>query len=252
MNEQNQSGESGYERFEELVLERDRLEKEALRIERAYLSEFGALITDVFEEKIEYVKLRKMISFCREAADRGERPDSGEMIAYLQRELAEYYADLRDLLDRNEAVQMPHPVVTEYEESRIHSLYRHLAKQYHPETHPETASDPRLRELWMVAAGAYRADDLQRLVNTTILMRKAVAARGSGETLRAEVPDMAVRTERLKDDITEICSTEPFIWIAQLRDDETRAAYRETLEEELALYREYRAELETELDGLMD
>lgn len=41
----------GYSRYEELLLERDKLRKQAFQYEINYTREFGDLITKVFEQK---------------------------------------------------------------------------------------------------------------------------------------------------------------------------------------------------------
>ncbi|MBQ1331704.1 MAG: hypothetical protein IIY36_02125 [Lachnospiraceae bacterium] len=249
MDELIRSGGGDYERYEKLVLERDRLEKEAIQIECAWLREFGQLMTDLFEEKIECIKVRKMIAFYQAAANRGEQADQEEMIAYLQRELAEYYTNLRDMLKRNEAARKGR-VITEYEEKRIRALYRWIAKRLHPDTHPGVEDDPDLLLLWDMASAAYRMSDLKRLMDVEMLVQKALAESGGGPA-EIEVPDIALRIEELEEEIREIRTTEPYIWGEILDDEEACAAKKAALEKELNEYREYRAQLEEVLAGLM-
>ena len=56
-----------YTHYEELLLERDRLEQEAEQYRMAYIREFGKLNTDLFKEKIDSIALKKSIAFCQTA-----------------------------------------------------------------------------------------------------------------------------------------------------------------------------------------
>ena len=241
--------EDTYKRYEELIFERDRLEKEADQIGLAYTRTFGQLMTDVYEEKIECIKLRKMIAFYQAAANRGEQADMEEMIAYLQQEMAEYYANLEHMVRRNEAAKKSR-VITEYEEKRIKALYRHIAKLLHPDIHPEVREDDFLMDLWTAAATAYHANDLKRLMDVEIMIQKALkdGAPPSGMGL----VEINARIEEIEEEIEEIRTTEPYIW-HELLDDEAAKQKRITeLKAELEQYREYRRGLEQVLDGLMN
>ena len=72
---------SRYDEYEALLLERDQLEREAGAIWTAYIKEFGQLMTDVFEEKVECIRRKKMIAYYQKAAELGD-PDSWMSIAY--------------------------------------------------------------------------------------------------------------------------------------------------------------------------
>ena len=54
---------SAYSRYEELLLRRDELRKEAFQLERQYVRTFGDLILQVFEKKIECIRKNKTIEF---------------------------------------------------------------------------------------------------------------------------------------------------------------------------------------------
>ena len=58
-----ESYESLLERYEALILQRDRLAKEADHYQLEYFREFGELITDAFQARIDCIALKKSISF---------------------------------------------------------------------------------------------------------------------------------------------------------------------------------------------
>lgn len=57
------STDSKYEEYENLLLERDQITKEAGQIWTVYLQLFGKLITDNYEEKLECIKCKKTIAY---------------------------------------------------------------------------------------------------------------------------------------------------------------------------------------------
>ena len=69
------TADSKYEEYEALLLERDQVEKEAGQIWTAYMKEFGQLIVDVFEKKVESIKRKKIIAYYQMQINRGEKID---------------------------------------------------------------------------------------------------------------------------------------------------------------------------------
>ena len=96
------SGDTQYEEYENLLLERDQLQKEAGQVWTAYVIEFGQLISDVYEEQLECVKCKKTIAYYQNAINHGGIIDQDAMQAYLDKEMASYYAELARLQEENE------------------------------------------------------------------------------------------------------------------------------------------------------
>ena len=96
------SSNTRYEEYEALLLDRDQIQKEAGQIWTAYIKEFGQLLTDVYEEKIECVKRKKTIAYYQMAINHGDAIDSDAMHEYLDKEMASYYANLRQMMQDNE------------------------------------------------------------------------------------------------------------------------------------------------------
>ena len=82
-----------YDEYEELLLERDRLHKEAGQIWTVYVQTFGQLMTDIFEEKIACIRQKKLIAYYQMAANRGEAIDADA----LERKLEESFPIQRQL-----------------------------------------------------------------------------------------------------------------------------------------------------------
>ncbi|MCI6756725.1 MAG: hypothetical protein MR607_07430 [Lachnospiraceae bacterium] len=96
------SGDTQYEEYENLLLERDQVQKEAGQIWTAYVIEFGQLISDVYEEQLECVKCKKTISYYQNAINHGGFIDQDAMQTWLDKEMAIYYSELSRLQKENE------------------------------------------------------------------------------------------------------------------------------------------------------
>lgn len=235
-----------YTEYEDLLLERDQLEKEAGSIWIAYVQEFGQLITEVFEEKIECIKRKKTISFYQKAKNQGKNLNTAELQAYLKREMAAYEAHLkRMMLEKEEAERAE--VSTPYEVQRSKALYRRLAKLLHPDTHPQVYQNETLMELWQRAVEAYARNDVKALTEIEVLTHKAL--QGTPDEV-IQLPDLEERIEKVKTEIQDIISTEPYIYKEILEDEAQKEDLRQELEEELDSYRRYKDQLDATIEEL--
>lgn len=86
------------ERYENLILQRDRLEKEAEQYRLAYFHEFGELITDAFRLRIDCIALKKSIAFCQAKQNAGEEIDPISLQEFIDASMIAYNAQLEELL----------------------------------------------------------------------------------------------------------------------------------------------------------
>ena len=71
-----------YSRYEELLLRRDELEKEAELILLEYTRIFGDITTEIFKLKVECIALKKSISYCIMMKNRRENVDPDKLAEY--------------------------------------------------------------------------------------------------------------------------------------------------------------------------
>ena len=237
-----------YAQYEELLLRRDRLEKEASAAQLEYIREFGEAVTAVFQEKLECIALRKAIAFCQQAKNRGDAADPAALQAYLDVHMASYYAELQDMLARNSAAKGAVPI-SDYQAEQVKRIYRRLAKLLHPDISPLTRQDPELMQLFQEVLTAYRGNQLQRLQELEVLIRKKLDELG-GQQLELVIEDIAGKTEALEEEIQTILTTEPYTYRELLADAFAVEEKKQALEKELEDYRRYHAELQKLLDGL--
>ena len=117
------------EEYEELLLRRDQLFRESGSYMTAYTQEFGDLITANFELKVECIKKKKTISYCRKRMNRGLAIDTTRMQAEIDQEMTLYYTQLREMLDDTERAKKA-GTISEYRLSRAKKIYRRLTKSW--------------------------------------------------------------------------------------------------------------------------
>lgn len=242
------SADSKYDEYESLLLERDQLQKEAGQIWTAYVREFGQLISDVFEEKVDCVKCKKTIAYYQAALNHGGAIDQKAMQEYLGREMASYYTELTRIQKENDRCRDA-GVSSVYEVKRSKELYRRLAKLLHPDINPETDRQEVLRDLWQRVVTAYSHNDVKELSELEVLIRKALKELGQGE-VHVDIQDIEEKIDNLKQEIHEITHTDPYIYRDLLENEEAAKKKKSELEEELESYRKYHAELDAVIEDM--
>ncbi len=231
-----------YEQYEKLLLERDNYRWQAEQYLRAYIREFGQLITDSFEKKISCIEKKKTISFCQMYANRGEPVDLNALNGYITAEMAEYRKQLQNMIHDNEASKSLGKI-SESDRLKIKQIYRKIAKQFHPDIFPATAENDKLRELWDRVVGAYNCNDLKEISELEILVSKAVASEG-GNYDNIDIPNIEDKITELEKEIDAIISTDPYRYKFLLEDRELVNAKKAELQKEIEEYTAYEKELQ--------
>ena len=235
------SSDSKYAEYENLLLERDQLSKEAGQIWTVYLQMFGKLISDNYEEKLECIKCKKTITYYQNALNHGGVVDAAAMEKYLAQEMAEYYANLRRMMKENEEANNA-GTSTPYEVERAKALYRRLAKIIHPDINPEPDRSEELLELWNRIVIAYHHNDVKELSELEVLVRKALKELGS-EEVKVDIPDIEEKIAEVKAEIDQIIHTEPYSLKYLVEDEAATEAKKSELQTELESYQKYHSEL---------
>ena len=237
------------ERYENLILQRDRLEKEAEQYRMEYFRQFGELIADVFQVRIDCIALKKSISFCQAKRNAGEEPDPISLQEFIDTHMLAYRAQLEELLSLAEAGKSLTPISLT-EAGEIRRIYRRIAKRLHPDIFPMTEEDPELMELFQRCLSAYRRNDLKALRETETLINRFL--KEHGEAAEEDIiEDLPEKIADLETEIARIIETEPYTYKALLEDPDAIDAKRSELEAEKESYLNYRKELQARLESLL-
>ncbi len=240
-------GDEKMQQYQQLLLERDALRKEAGLYQAGYIHEFGELMTEAFAKKIEVIRRKKEIAYCQKKINHGETVDSRQMDAYIDSVMKEYQDSLNDLTTARDAAKEMRPL-PEAECLRIKKIYHDLAKRMHPDIRPELAGDEQVQELWNRIVVAYQSNDLKGLEELAVLANAAIEGRGLDGFVT--VPGIGKRMDELVDEIEKIRSTDPYQYRYLLDDPEAVQAKREEYEKEIREYESYSAELKKVMDDL--
>lgn len=231
-----------YPRYEELLLKRDMIRKEAEHYNAAYLRTFGSYILDIFKIKIDCIALKKKITYCQIALNRGEPFDMEEISKLVDREMTSYKDDLKKLILSHTSV-INVTKITEYDLIRIKKIYKDIAKSIHPDINPKTADDEELTDLWQQVSAAYKNNDLERLEELQILVFKALKEKGM-ESEPIAVDNIDEKITKLEAEIENILNTDPYNYRFLLNDKDAIEEKKKEFEDTLEEYKNYKDDLQ--------
>jgi hypothetical protein len=238
-----------YNTYEELLVKRDQLTKEAGSIYTSYMKEFGELLLENFELKIECIKKKKMIAYCQAALNHGDVIDVNDMNAQIDKSMALYNMQLKEMMsDKNNADKST--TSPQYKIDRAKRIYRRLVKSIHPDINPLTSENDELRELWERIVIAYRCNDDDELNNLEVLVRKVL--KENGETVATPIIDnLDERIANLETEINDIITTEPYTHLDLLSSPEKVQLKKHELNKEIEEYKKYSQELTKILENIL-
>ena len=238
-----------YDRYENLLIERDNLRKDAGSIQIAYIKEFGDLINKSFAAKIDCIKLKKQIAFCQMSVNKGETIDMDVLNQYISKAMEEYNKQLDEMYSDTEMAKNSR-MSSEATVLEVKRLYRRLVKRIHPDINPKTKDLPQLNDLWQRVVSAYHANDKDELEELEVLIDKAFKDLGD-EIITIEIPNIRQKIEALEKEIEEIRSTDPYQYRYLLENDELIQEKKDELHKEIGEYNGYRRELQNIFDEML-
>ncbi len=238
-----------YSRYEELLIERDRLRKACYILRAKYVHEFGDLIMDLFKAQIACIRKKKEITCYQAAVNRGEMIDRDAIEALIRREMSVYAKQLEDLAREKKASDEMDTISTA-KLTRIKRIYRRLAKKLHPDINPMTEQVEELSELWEAIQAAYNSNELKDLEELEVLVGNALEKLHMGN-MEIEIPDLDAKIRRLEEDIKMIRTTEPYTYDNLLNDEAAVAAKKEELKAQKQHYLDYARELDEVIERIL-
>lgn len=239
-----------YSQYEELLLRRDELEKEAEQILIGYTRIFGDITTEIFQLKIECIALKKSISYCVMLRNRGQSVDPEELQKFIAERMAVYQAELDDMIRQNE-LSKGSKAISAFQDREIKRIYRKIAKVLHPDISNVTEKYPSLADLFQRVIIAYNCNDYKELKELEVLVNRALEEVGE-EKFELFIPDIQEKMDELEEEIQLITTTEPYLYQELLNDSECRQQKMKEFEEERDSYVEYKATLELQLKEVQE
>lgn len=238
---------TSYARYEELINRRDELKKEAFQYHADYVREFGDLILELFRKKIECIQKKKTIEYCQAALNHGKSVDQAQLQAYLEKEMADFQTQLRDMVEEHEAA-LKSTVVTEKDLLEIKRIYHRLVKKIHPDINPAVTGSEELMDLWHRVSLSYSCNDLKALQELEILVMQALESASFDDL---DIPDIEEKIIELEREIKEIMETDPYQYKFLLADSKAVEAKKEDLRAEMKTYEDYSKQLDEVLEGIL-
>ena len=237
-----------YPRYEELLLRKDKLEKEAYYWYDEYIRVFGKYLIDLFEAKVECIRLKKLIALAQAQINKGLTPDMTEINGIVKEQMLSYYEELDNLVKEHENSKKAESIPA-YEAMRIKKIYREIAKTLHPDINPATAKDPALQDLWNRVVIAYKCNHLDEIEELQVLVNKALDERGI-DVSKIVIPDIQEKILTLEEKINKIITTDPYNYKFLLEDNEETEQRIRDLEDEIKQYNDYKEQLEVMLRAI--
>lgn len=232
--------EDRFDEYAELLARRDQLFKDCHSIQLCYTKEFGGQLIENFELKLECIKLKKSISYCRRVLNRGQNINVNSMNEAVEQEMTLYKLQLGDMKRDLKAAENT-TTVDAFRLSRSKKIYRRLSKLIHPDVNSKTETNDKLRELWERISEAYQHSNVDDLEDLEILVKIALEDLGD-EGFELDLEDIEDRIERIEKQINDIVSSEPYIFGEILESKEKIESLHNQLYEE---YKDYETYLET-------
>lgn len=228
------------EEYQNLIFQKESLIKEGLKWEQEYYKEFGNLIKQSFELKVECIILKKQISFCQSKVNKNENIYRKSLEDYLSFYKEKYQNELDDLTSTINNAKKEGLPVPESDYQEIKKIYRNIVKKIHPDLHSDLFERFDIRTLWNQVEEAYFANDLERLKTLDFLVSMAV----NDDIENLDIPDIKSRIVDLRIQVKEILRTKPYTFKNIMCYPEERIKVEEQLEKEIDDYKVYKAKLE--------
>ena len=237
-----------YPRYEELLLRKDKLEKEAYYWYDEYIRVFGKYLIDLFEAKVDCIRVKKLIALAQAQINKGLTPDMTEINGIVKEQMLSYYEELDNLVKEHEDSKKAE-IIPAHEAMRIKKIYREIAKTLHPDINPATAKDPALQDLWNRVVIAYKCNHLDEIEELQILVNKALDERDI-DVSKIVIPDIQEKILALEEKINKIITTDPYNYKFLLEDNEETEQRIRDLEDEIKQYNDYKEQLEVTLRAI--
>lgn len=240
-----------YREYENLVMEKERLKKEARAAGDDYFLLFGQLIMKRYTAQVRIIRLKKEIALMQLAINKGEIPDHSLIQKQLKLIMANYAKEVRSMKSQYSALKNAETVSSE-DLKKIRKIYLKMAHLIHPDLHPELSDDPDARALWEELSFCYQNNDLPGIEEIQVHILKFLDSGSMKEQILQNLPDLDKRIDRLKSEIENIRTTRPYIYTDLIRDPIQVRRKKEEMEQEIFDLNMYSEVLRNEIKAMKE
>ncbi len=238
-----------YALYEEALLQRERLRREAHNYEILYIKEFGDLLLGLFELEVACIRKKKKLSYYQRALNQSKKIRQDQVEALLKQEMREYQEKLDAMLEENQAIKRMKEASKE-ELEKIKIIYRKLVKELHPDINPKTREIPELQEMWNQINIAYQGNCLEELQEAELLVKQILERLDLG-CLDIEIPNLETKIQMVWKEINKILTTDPYQYRSLLKDPLAVARKKEKLAEDKRALTRYKEELDQTIEDML-
>jgi len=237
---------ASYKRYEELLQKKEALLKEAEQYRLNYERIFDELIRNVYDSRLECVKKRKVLSYCKSIVGQGNPIIKGNLDAFVDKAMQDYKDTLDYLNGFDKDKHQKKNVLNQDDQKKIKLVYHQLAKLIHPDMNSELRDNQIIRDLWNRICIAYDCSNLDELQELQVLVNKYLESMNQIFE-DVDIPDINEKIFNLNRQIYEITHTNPYQYRYIIENEDTINRKKEELNKELADYQRYICELDKEI-----
>lgn len=235
-----------YQRYEELLLKKEAITKEAEQYKIKYNEIFNVLNNDVYEARMECVKKRETVSYCHNMLESGMLIYRSNLDAFVEKAMKEYKDTLNNILGIDDKKKKKNNDANYVKQ--IKTIYRQLARLVHPDMNSNLKDNKIVQDLWNRTCIAYNCSNLQELEELEVLINRYLESINHNH-IEIEIPDVDEKIFYLNREIEKMLHSNPYQYKYVIADQAIINAKKEELMKELEDYKRYSMELDKQINN---
>lgn len=243
---------ASYKRYEELLKKKREIIKQGEEYKSSYESIFDSLYKEVQALRLDCVKKRKIISYCKSLTSQGKviiRKDLDEFVENAMKEYNETLDSLYGIEDTIDDKKDKKIDLSDEDSMKIKAVYRKLAKLIHPDVNQELNQNEVIADLWNRTCIAYNCQNIEELLELEVLINNYLESTNQ-KYYDVEVPDINEKILNLNREIYHLTHSNPYQFKYILENTEEINRKQEELKQQIDDYVRYSNELDDEIDLL--
>ncbi|GAB1415965.1 hypothetical protein MASR2M117_13710 [Paludibacter sp.] len=219
---------------------RHMVDDESVILTSVYIKELGYLQHELFKKQTEQSRLKMKIKLIQACYNRNEMPDLQSIERQLDKELADYYEQIKKQAEDYEtSLNILSNLISEEEVTQLKEIFRLLCKRLHPDLNPYQTEEE--KELFIKVKAAYDLGRLSELQEILLYIDQIGADTPSTITknsLQENIEHLRKNIQSLKEKITALEQSFPFTVKNLLSDREVLTEKQEEIKLQIKIVEE--------------